>query len=82
MDIVNLATGQVTAGPQLPTFGSDGCAAVHEGYLYWVRGHGGYGYGEKWVGNTQHVYRATSKSCLGLCLVASAMQLFVYIPSI
>ena len=55
MDIVNLATGQVTVGHQLPAFGYDGCAAVHEGYLYWVRG-------SREQENTD-VYRAPGELC-------------------
>ena len=69
MELVNLTTGQVAVGPQLPAFGSTGCAVVHEGYLYWVRG-----WDRK---ETTDVYRANGKSYLGLCLVGSTVQLFL-----
>ena len=56
VEVVNLTSGEVTLGPELPAVGSSGCSVVHEGYVYLVRAYGG-----AKVFHTSEVYRATGE---------------------
>lgn len=59
IEVINLATGSVTEGPALPGNGLAGCAAVHDGYIYWVKGENRTG--SAVYDPTNEVYRAKSE---------------------
>ena len=72
LDVVNLTTGTVSTRPVLPGHGRNGCAVVHFGYIYWVRGQGDEG------DATAEVYRAPG-SRVGLTGIGVECTVLLYV---